>query len=133
MTWSVTFRPCTSCASSPLDADNVRLLTLSVHPLLIRLSSVRTVYVTVGDISRTGAYVVRRGELEVMADEDVPLEVSDYESNQNVSLQSRVKWVRTKSYNTLVGLVFTEGPLLPGTMLDQYLDRTLMGRGSGPV
>jgi 23S rRNA G2069 N7-methylase RlmK/C1962 C5-methylase RlmI len=94
---------------------------------------VRTVYVTVGDISRTGAYVVRRGELEVMADEDVPLEVSDYESNQNVSLQSRVKWVRTKSYNTLVGLVFTEGPLLPGTMLDQYLDRTLMGRGSGPV
>ncbi|MCT0207748.1 PilZ domain-containing protein [Synechococcus sp. CS-1332] len=97
----------------------------------IRLSSGRTVYVTVGDISRTGACVVRRGDLEVVENEEVLLDVSDYEQHQNVSLSARVQWVSTRSYNTLVGLVFTEGPLLPGTMLDQYLDRTLMPRGSG--
>jgi 23S rRNA G2069 N7-methylase RlmK/C1962 C5-methylase RlmI len=92
----------------------------------IRLSSGRTVYVTVGDISRTGACVVRRGSLEVVANEDVLLDISDYENHQSVSLPARVQWVNSRSYNTLVGLVFAEGPLLPGTMLDQYLDRTLM-------
>ncbi|MEA5442344.1 PilZ domain-containing protein [Cyanobium gracile] len=95
----------------------------------LRLTSGRTIYVTVGDISRTGACVVRRGELEVIADEEVLLDVSDYERNQSVSLQARVKWIKTRSFNTLVGLVFTEGPVLPGTMLDQYLDRSLLARG----
>ncbi len=96
----------------------------------IRLGSGRTVYVTVGDISRTGACVVRRGSLEVLANEEVLLDVSDYEQHQSVSLPARVQWVNTRSYNTLVGLVFTEGPLLPGTMLDQYLDKTLMVKHS---
>jgi hypothetical protein len=94
----------------------------------IRLASGRTVYVTVGDISRTGACVVRRGSLEVFTNEEVLLDVSDYEQHQNVSLSARVQWVNARSYNTLVGLVFTEGPLLPGTMLDQYLDKPLMVR-----
>ncbi len=96
----------------------------------IRLSTGRTVYVTVGDISRTGACVIRRGSLEVVANEDVLLDISDYEQHQNISLAARVQWVNTRSYNTLVGLVFSEGPLLPGTMLDQYFDQTLKARGS---
>jgi len=96
----------------------------------IRLSSGRTVYVTARDISRTGACVIRRGSLEVVAQEEVLLDVSDYERNQSISLPARVQWVKTKSYNTLVGLVFSDGPLLPGTMLDQYLDQTLKARGS---
>jgi hypothetical protein len=96
----------------------------------IQLASGRTVYVTVDDISRTGACVVRRGGLEVVANEDVLLDVSDYEHNQNVSLPARVQWVNSRSYNTLVGLVFTEGPLLPGTMLDQYLDQALNFHGA---
>jgi len=96
----------------------------------LRLESGRTMYVMVADISRKGACVVRRGELEVMADEDVLLDVSDYERKQSLSLQARVKWVRIRNYNTLIGLVFTEGPLLPGTMLDQYLDRTLLARST---
>lgn len=96
----------------------------------IRLSSGRTVYVTVGDISRTGACVIRRGSLEVVANEEVLLDISDYEQHQNISLPARVQWVNTRSYNTLVGLLFSQGPLLPGTMLDQYLDKTLMARGS---
>jgi hypothetical protein len=96
----------------------------------IRLLSGRTVYVTVGDISRTGACVVRRGSLEVMANEEVLLDISDYEQHQNISLPARVQWVNTRSYNTLVGLLFSQGPLLPGTMIDQYLDKTLMARGS---
>lgn len=95
----------------------------------IRLSTGRTVYVTVGDISRTGACVVRRGSFEVAANEEVLFDVSDYERQRSVSLPARVQWVNAKSYNTLVGLVFTEGPLLPGTMLDEYLDRTLIPRG----
>jgi hypothetical protein len=96
----------------------------------IRLLSGRTVYVTVGDISRTGACVVRRGSLEVLANEEVLLDISDYEQHQNISLPARVQWVNTRSYNTLVGLLFSQGPLLPGTMIDQYLDKTLMARGS---
>lgn len=96
----------------------------------IRLSTGRTVYVTVGDISRTGACVIRRGSLEVEANEEVLLDISDYEQHQNISLPARVQWVNTRSYNTLVGLLFSEGPVLPGTMLDQYLDKTLMARGS---
>jgi hypothetical protein len=96
----------------------------------IRMSTGRTVYVTVGDVSRTGACIVRRGSLEVLADEDVLLDISDYEQQQSVSLPARVKWVNNRSYNTLVGLVFTDGPLLPGTMLDQYFDQTLNPRGS---
>ncbi|MEA5391426.1 PilZ domain-containing protein [Cyanobium gracile UHCC 0139] len=95
----------------------------------IRLATGRTVYVTVGDVSRTGACVVRRGSLEVTADEEVLLDISDYEKHQSVSLPARVQWVNTRSYNTLVGLAFSDGPLLPGTMLDQYLDQTLQMRG----
>ncbi|MEA5410512.1 PilZ domain-containing protein [Synechococcus sp. BA-120 BA3] len=96
----------------------------------IRLSTGRTVYVTVGDVSRTGACVVRRGSLEVTTDEEVLLDISDYEQHQSVSLPARVQWVNTRSYNTLVGLAFSDGPLLPGTMLDQYLDQTLQMRGN---
>ena len=95
----------------------------------IRLSTGRTIYVTVGDVSRTGACIVRRGSLEVTADETVTLDISDYEQHQSVSLQARVQWVNTRSYNTLVGLAFSDGPLLPGTMLDQYFDQTLQTRG----
>jgi hypothetical protein len=84
----------------------------------IRLSSGRTIYVTVGDISRTGACVVRRGELEVSANEQVSFDITDYEQNESISLQVRVQWVSTRSFSTLLGLVFTEGPLLPGTRLD---------------
>ncbi len=96
----------------------------------IRLSTGRTVYVTVGDVSRTGACVVRRGSLEVTADEEVLLDISDYEKHQSVSLPARVQWVNSRSYNTLVGLAFSDGPLLPGTMLDQYFDQTLQMRGN---
>lgn len=95
----------------------------------IRLSTGRTVYVTVGDVSRTGACVVRRGSLEVTVDEEVLLDISDYEKHQSVSLPARVQWVNIRSYNTLVGLEFRDGPLLPGTMLDQYLDQVLVARG----
>ena len=96
----------------------------------IRLFTGRTVYVTVGDVSRTGACVVRRGSLEVTTDEEVLLDISDYEQHQSVSLPARVQWVNTRSYNTLVGLAFSDGPLLPGTMLDQYFDQTLQVRGN---
>lgn len=30
------------------------------------------------------------------------------------------------NHKTLLGLAFTEGPLLPGTILDQYFDRALL-------
>ncbi len=99
----------------------------------IRLSSGRTVYVTVGDISRTGACVIRRGSLEVVANEEVLLDISDYEKHQSTSLPARVQWVNIRSYNTLVGLAFSDGPLLPGTMLDQYFDQTLNVRGNFQV
>jgi hypothetical protein len=96
----------------------------------IILPSGRSVYVNLRDISRTGACTVRRGALEVKENENVLFEVSDFEIQQKVSLPSRVQWVDSSGYNTVVGLVFNDGPLLPGTLLDAYLDQSLLARGS---
>lgn len=96
----------------------------------LRLSTGRTVYVKVGDVSRTGACVECRRPIEVTADEEVLLHISDDEQHQSVSLPARVQWVISRSYNTLVGLAFSEGPLLPGTLLDQYYDQIVQMRGS---
>ena len=93
------------------------------------LSSGRTMYVTLNNISRTGACVVRRGPLEVTANEEEVLDISDYEKHQSMTLPARVQWVNAGGYNTLVGLAFREGPLLPGTMLDPYFDQTLRTPG----
>nr|WP_043325517.1 PilZ domain-containing protein [Cyanobium gracile] len=91
----------------------------------MRLASGRTVYVTVTDLSRTGACVVRRGVLDVDVSEEVWLDVSDFEEKQSVTLPARVQWVSSKGYGIHLGLLFRDGPLLPGTLLDQYLDQTL--------
>ncbi len=93
------------------------------------LASGRPVYVNLRDVSRTGACIVRRGGLDVRENENVLFEVSDFEIQQKVSLPSRVQWVNASGYNTVVGLVFDNGPLLPGTLLDTYLDQSLKGRG----
>ena len=89
----------------------------------------RIAYVTVNDLSRSGACVVRRGGIEIEPDEEVILDFSDMERNQHLSLPSQVQWVKEKNYNTQIGLRFLNGPLLPGTMLDDYLDQPLLGRG----
>jgi len=94
------------------------------------LASGRPVYVNLRDVSRTGACIVRRGGLDVRENENVLFEVSDFEIQQKVSLPSRVQWVNASGYNTVVGLVFNEGPLLPGTLLDTYLDQSLKARGA---
>ena len=77
------------------------------------------------DISRTGACIARQGSLVAKVDDEVSLEMSDSRLLQNVSLPALVKWVNIWSGKTLVGLLFAEGPVLPGTLLDQYLDRVL--------
>jgi hypothetical protein len=91
----------------------------------MRLATGRTVYVTVRDLSRSGACVIRRGDLEIQKEEEVLLMVSDDESQQKVSLPSRVQWVDSGGYNTIMGLSFNEGPLLPGSLLDEFLDQSL--------
>jgi len=78
-----------------------------------------------GDISRAGACVVRRGSLDVNANDHVFLNISDHRLFQNVYLSACVKWMNIWNYKIVVGLAFTEGPVLPGTLLDQYLDRVL--------
>jgi hypothetical protein len=95
----------------------------------LRLGSGRTIYVTVANLSRTGVCVFRRGLFEVKANEEVVLDVSDFEKQSSLVLPSLVQWVDVRGYGSLVGLLFKDGPLLPGTMLDQYLDQFLMGRG----
>ncbi|WP_443081984.1 PilZ domain-containing protein [Synechococcus sp. BA-132 BA5] len=97
----------------------------------IQVPSGRTDLVTVGDISRTVACVVRRGSLELFANDEVFLNLSDYKLFQNVYLPACVKWINTLRHKTLVGLAFKNGPLLPGSILDQYLDRALMVPESG--
>jgi len=102
-------------------------------PASIQLPSGRTDFVSLSDISRTGACVVRRGSLELTANDEVFLNLSDYKLFQNVYLPACVKWVNTLKHKTLVGLAFKEGPLLPGSILDLYLDRALMLPGSVDV
>lgn len=98
-------------------------------PASIHLPSGGSGFVTLGDISRSGACVIRHGSLEVVANDEVFLNVSDYIS-QNVYLSACVKWVNTWKDKTRVGLAFTEGSLLPGTLLDQYFDSALSAPGS---
>ncbi|KEF40694.1 MAG: hypothetical protein ER33_15665 [Cyanobium sp. CACIAM 14] len=80
------------------------------------------------DISRTGACVIRRGGIDVEPKEEVILDFGDADRQQRLSLPSLVKWVNGTSYNTVIGLHFVQGPLLPGTMLDEYLDLCLVPR-----
>jgi hypothetical protein len=91
----------------------------------LRLATGRTVYVSLRDLSRTGACVIRRGDIEIHPEDEVVIEVSDAEGQQKLRLPSCVKWVDESGYNTVVGLAFAQGPLLPGSLLDRYLDQFL--------
>ena len=91
----------------------------------------RIVYVSVVDISRTGACVTRRGGIEVDQKDEVTLEFNDFDLQQKLSLPSQVQWVKATPSSTQIGLQFLQGPLLPGTMLDEFFDRSLATRGGG--
>lgn len=73
---------------------------------------------------------MRRGSLDIKANDQVFLNISDYGLFQNVYLSARVKWMNIWNHKILVGLAFTDGPLLPGTILDQYFDRALQAPDS---
>ncbi|WP_216903415.1 PilZ domain-containing protein [Synechococcus sp. CCY 9618] len=96
----------------------------------MRTLSGRIVHVSVTDISRAGVCVIRRGGIDVAAAEEVTVEFSDAERQQKLSLPSRVEWVKPTAYNSQIGLRFLQGPLLPGTMLDEYLDQSLTIRSA---
>jgi hypothetical protein len=95
-------------------------------PASLHLPSGRTGFVTLGDISRAGACIVRRGSLDVQTNDHVFLNISDYGLFQSVYLSACGKWMNILSHQILVGLAFTDGPLLPGTILDQYFDKALL-------
>lgn len=105
---------------------SLRQVLPSGIPASIHLSSGSSGFVTLGDISRDGACIVRRGSLEVNANDHVFLSISDHRLFQNVYLSACVKWMNILNRKIVVGLAFTEGPVLPGTILDQYLDRSLL-------
>ncbi|WP_216909481.1 PilZ domain-containing protein [Synechococcus sp. CCY 0621] len=110
--------------------SSLRQILPSGVPASIHLSSGHSGYVTLGDISRAGACIVRRGLLEVDLNDQVFLSISDYGLFQNVYLSACVKWMTILNQKIRMGLAFTEGPLLPGTILDQYFDRALLAPGS---
>jgi hypothetical protein len=82
-----------------------------------------------GDISRSGACIVREGSLDVKPSDVAFISIIDQLLLQDIGLYATVKLINSWKDKTLAGLLFTEGPLLPGTILDQYIDRTLMMRG----
>jgi hypothetical protein len=102
-------------------------------PASIHLPSGHSGFVTLGDISRAGACIVRRGSLEVQPNDLIFLSISDYGLFRNVYLSACVKWMTVLNQKIRMGLAFTEGPLLPGTILDQYLDKALQTPGSSDV
>ena len=91
----------------------------------LRTHSGRLAYVTVTDLSRSGACVIRRGCIELERNENVTLTINDVELSQELCLPSQVQWYKEKNFNTEIGLRFLKGPLLPGSVLDQYLDQSL--------
>ncbi|MEA5442283.1 PilZ domain-containing protein [Cyanobium gracile] len=109
---------------------SLRQVLPSGVPASIHLSSGHSGCVTLGDISRAGARIVRRGLMEVKINDQVFLNVSDYALFRNVYLSACVKWMTTMNHKIHMGLAFTEGPVLPGTILDQYFDRALLAPGS---
>ena len=106
--------------------SSLRQVLPSGVPASIHLPSGGTGFVTLADISRAGACIVRRGLLEVKPSDQVFLNISDYGLFRNVYLSACVQWMNIWNHKTLLGLAFTEGPLLPGTILDQYFDRALV-------
>lgn len=106
--------------------SSLRQVLPSGVPASIHLPSGGTGFVMLADISRAGACIVRRGSLEVKPSDRVFLNISDYGLFRNVYLSACVQWMNIWNHQTLLGLAFTEGPLLPGTILDQYFDRALL-------
>ncbi len=102
-------------------------------PASIHLPSGRSGFVTLGDISRAGACIVRQGSLEVQPNDQIFLSISDHDLFRNVYLSACVKWMTVLNQQIRIGLAFTEGPLLPGTILDQYFDKALRAPGSSDV
>jgi hypothetical protein len=109
---------------------SLRQILPSGVPASIHLPSGHSDFVTLGDISRAGACIVRRGSLDIKTNDQVFLNISDYGLFQNVYLAACVKWINILNHKIHVGLAFTQGPLLPGTILDQYFDRVLLAPGS---
>jgi hypothetical protein len=109
---------------------SLRQVLPSGVPASIHLPSGHSDFVTLGDISRAGACIVRRGSLDIKTNDQVFLSISDYGLFKNVYLAACVKWINTLNHPIHVGLAFTKGPLLPGTILDQYFDRVLLAPGS---
>lgn len=72
--------------------------------------------------------MIRRGGIQLDPNENVVLDFADSDLNLDLSVPSEVQWVKEKNYNTEIGLRFLPGPLLPGTLLDQYLDQPLAVR-----
>ncbi len=112
---------------------SLRQVLPSGVPASIHLPSGHSGFVTLGDISRAGACIVRRGSLEIQPNDQIFLSISDHGLFQNVYLSACVKWMTVLNQRIRMGLAFTEGPLLPGTILDQYFDKALQAPGSSDV
>lgn len=77
--------------------------------------------VTLRDVSRTGACVVRASRLPIEPGAMARLDVRNNQTGAAMSARVVVRWVRYGGMNTYVGLQFVPGPLRPGTMLEPYL------------
>ena len=84
------------------------------------LPSKQSLFVTLRDISKTGACVVRQGALEVDEDDSIIFEARNYDSGSTISIASNVRWVRKTGFNTYVGLSFIGTTLTPKALLKLF-------------
>jgi hypothetical protein len=84
------------------------------------LPSKQSLFVTLRDISRTGACVVRQGKLEVKEDDSVIFEARNYESGATIKIPSKVCWTRETGFNTYAGLSFINTTLQPKALLKLF-------------
>lgn len=94
----------------------------------LKLDTGESVLVRIADISRRGARVVRMGPLGANRDDLLTLEIFDYNSGVTRRLRSRICWLQATPMTSIAGLSFVDGPLKPGTFLDEFLDRSILAR-----
>lgn len=70
------------------------------------LATKQSVFLNLRDVSEHGACLLRQGSLDIKEDDTVIFEARNYNAGSQLTLRSKVRWVRNTGFNTYVGLAF---------------------------
>lgn len=82
----------------------------------LTLTTKQSVFVNLRDVSVQGACVLRQGSLDINEDDTVLFSARNNDAGSNVTLRSKVRWVRNTGFNSYVGLSFVNASLSQDTI-----------------